>query len=68
MSTASIEELKKTVSRMEERFRRDDREQARQLMTAYQLLVEQFASDLGNERDELLSRAGALMLIQKLLT
>jgi hypothetical protein len=68
MSTAGIDELKKTVSRMEERFRRDDRKQARQLMTAYQVLVEQFASDLRNERDELLSRAGALMLIQKLLT
>ena len=39
------------------------RETVEHLMEAYEELRARFAVDLGDERDELLSRGGALMLI-----
>ena len=67
MSGASLQELRETVQRMEERLGWRDDELSRRLMVAYSELVPRFADDLRNERDELLSRGGALMLIQQLL-
>jgi hypothetical protein len=64
---ASIEELYETVERMEARLAVFDDELARELVAAYGALAPIFAADLRDERDELLSRAAALMLIQQVL-
>jgi hypothetical protein len=52
---------------MEARLRTIDDETARRLIEAYEVLVTRFSIDLGDERDELLSRGGALMLIEEFL-
>lgn len=52
---------------MEERLGKDDDDLARGLMAAYRSLVPRFAADLRDERDELLTRGGALMLVQQAL-
>jgi len=52
---------------MEARLHAIDDETARRLIDAYETLVARFSIDLGDERDELLSRGGALMLIQEFL-
>jgi hypothetical protein len=67
MSGISVHELHETVERMERRLRSRDDRLSRTLMAAYDALVPRFADDLKNEKDELLSRGGALMLIQQLL-
>jgi hypothetical protein len=63
----ALEELRETVARMERRLSSIDDESARELMAAYEALRARFAADLGDERDELLSRGGALMLAQEAL-
>ena len=67
MNDVSVRELRETVQRMEERLSSRGDELSRRSMAAYSELVPRFADDLKNERDELLSRGGALMLIQQLL-
>lgn len=64
---ATTEELRATVERMEARLGAFDDELARELLAAYAALAPILAADLGDERDELLSRAAALMLIQEVL-
>ena len=64
-SPVSVSELRATVTRMEERFRQRRDTLTVRLLTAYDKLVPRFRSDLNDERDELLSRGGALMLIQE---
>ena len=61
----SLSELQDTAARMEGRFRERSDDQSVQLMAAYGVVVQRCASDLRNDRDELLSRGGALMLIQE---
>jgi len=61
-------ELRSTVERMEERLMRDKREFAQRLIRGYNIVVQRFANDLDDERDQLLSRGGALMLAQELLS
>jgi hypothetical protein len=65
--TASIEELRTTVERMEARLAAFDDALAYELLAAYRTLTPLFASDLDDERDELVSRGAALMLIQQVL-
>jgi hypothetical protein len=60
----SLEELRATVERMESRLRAQ--KEVRELVAAYDELVPQFASDLPDERERLLSQGGALMLIQEI--
>jgi hypothetical protein len=55
-------ELRATVTRMEERLRSD----GDSLMDVYEALRPRFRVDLDDERDELLARSAALMLIQEL--
>jgi hypothetical protein len=55
------------VEQLEARLRAIDDETAQRLIAVYQSLVAQFSTDLRDERDELLSRGGALMLIQEFL-
>jgi hypothetical protein len=57
--TPDIAELRETVARMESRLRGEA------LFAVYQRLVERFESDLGDERDVLLSRAAVLMFLQE---
>ena len=64
---ASVEELQQTVGRMEARLAAFDDELAHELLAAYEALAPVFAADLRDERDELLSRGAALMLIQQFL-
>jgi hypothetical protein len=64
-SPVSVSELRDTVTRMEERFRHRGDSLTVRLMAAYDKLIPRFRSDLNDERDELLSRGGALMLIQE---
>ena len=52
-------ELRETVERMEARLRRHP------LFPDYERLLERFEADLADERDVLLSRAAALMLLQE---
>lgn len=63
----SISELRETVERMEGRLRKQTDILSVRLMAAYDALMPRFRSDLKDERDELLSRGGALMLIQQIL-
>jgi hypothetical protein len=60
--SSGVGELRETVERMERSLAA--RPDAGELMAAYEELRARFAADLGDERDELLSRGGALMLIQ----
>jgi hypothetical protein len=59
-------ELEATVRRMETRFRASADAETVRLMALYDSLVERFDSDLAGERDRLLSRGGALMLVQSI--
>ncbi len=58
------DELARTVARMERRLGALDDERVRELMAAYEGLVARFGEDLPSERDRLLSRGAALMLIR----
>jgi len=60
----SIEELRSTINRMEQRLGAGDRRHTTELMALYWALVARFDVDLADERDRLLSRGGALMLIK----
>ena len=53
---------------MEEQLGEADDDLARELMAAYKSLVPRFAADLRDERDELLTRGGALMLVRQALS
>jgi len=66
MSTSppSIEELRLTVDRMEQRLGSCSSNKTNELMGHYWALVARFEVDLPDERERLLSRGGALMLIQ----
>ena len=55
-------ELRDTIERMEARSR------GHPLFPLYQRLSERFGADLADERDVLLSRAAALMLLHEALT
>jgi hypothetical protein len=61
----SLDELRATVLRMERRLTALDELLVKDLMTAYEELVPRFERDLEDERDQLLSRGGALMLVQQ---
>ncbi|MDR5693868.1 MAG: hypothetical protein QN198_03025 [Armatimonadota bacterium] len=67
MGHVDIVELRDTVLRMEQRLRMRPERLVRDLMAAYDELIPRFAADLGDEREELVSRGGALMLIQQVL-
>lgn len=60
----SIEELRATIDRMEQRLGSFNSTQTNELLGHYWALVAQFEVDLPDERERLLSRGGALMLIQ----
>jgi len=64
-SHVSISELRATVRRMEERVRGRGDTLTAGLLIAYDKLIPRFRSDLNDERHGLLSRGGALMLIQE---
>ena len=66
MAKVSSEELKQTVDRMEARLGQFNAPIVRSLYVAYIGLISRFAEDLTDERDQLLSRAAALMLIQEI--
>jgi hypothetical protein len=57
-----LDELRETVEHMEQSLAASP--DAGELMAAYEEVRTRFAADLDDERDELLSRGGALMLIQ----
>ncbi|WP_299432053.1 hypothetical protein [uncultured Meiothermus sp.] len=61
----SLDELRATVLRMERWLTAVDELLVKDLMTAYEELVPRFERDLEDERDQLLSRGGALMLVQQ---
>jgi len=60
---ASIDELRTTIDRLEQRLGACDSNRTNALLGHYWALVAQFKIDLPDERDQLLSRQGALMLI-----
>jgi hypothetical protein len=62
-----VEELRQTVSRMEEEFEGLQDRLTVELLSAYTRLKPRFAADLADERDELLSRGAALMLVQEVI-
>lgn len=64
---ATIDELRVTVERLETRLHAFADPLAFELLAAYDALTPVFAADLGDERDALLSRGAALMLIQQVL-
>ncbi|WP_210200712.1 hypothetical protein, partial [Rhizobium sophoriradicis] len=55
-------ELSSTIDRMESVYRRQD--EARALFDVYEKLCQRFEQDLADERDLLLSKAAALMMIK----
>ncbi|MBB2688217.1 MULTISPECIES: hypothetical protein [Rhizobium] len=55
-------ELSSTIDRMENVYRRQD--EARALFDVYEKLCQRFEQDLADERDLLLSKAAALMMIK----
>ncbi len=59
----SIEELRATVDRMEQRLGACNSNHTNELLGHYWALVARFEVDLPDERERLLSRSGALMLI-----
>jgi hypothetical protein len=61
----SLEELKATVLRMEQRLSALRDARVEELMKAYRELVPRFEQDLQDVRDQLLSRGAALMLVQQ---
>jgi hypothetical protein len=60
----SIEELRLTVDHLEQRLGSGDSRHTNELMGHYWALVARFEVDFPDERERLLSRSGALMLIQ----
>lgn len=61
---ADIDWIRTTVDRLERRFRGSGIKMILELMRIYDELLPRFQKDLRDERDGLLSRGGALMLIQ----
>ena len=59
----SVDGLRAMVEEMESQLRADER--ANSLMAAYERLVLRLATDLNDERDRLLSRGAALMLVHE---
>lgn len=59
----STEELRATIDRMEQRLGICNSNRTNELLGHYWALVAQFKIDLADEHDQLLSRRGALMLI-----
>jgi hypothetical protein len=57
-----LDELRETVEHMEQSLAASP--DTGELMAAYEKVRARFAADLDDKRDELLSRGGALMLIQ----
>ncbi|ANM09474.1 MULTISPECIES: hypothetical protein [unclassified Rhizobium] len=55
-------ELSSTIDRMESVYRRQD--EARAVFGVYEKLCQRFEQDLADERDLLLSKAAALMMIK----
>jgi len=60
----SIDELRATIDRMEQRLGTCNSTHTDELLGHYWALVARFKIDLPDERDQLLSRGGALMLMQ----
>jgi len=60
----STEELRQTVDRMEQRLGNCSSNHTNELMGHYWALVARLEVDLPDERERLLSRSGALMLVQ----
>ena len=60
----TIEELRATIDRMEQRLGTCNSNRTNELLGHYWALVARFEVDLPDERERLLSRGGALMLIQ----
>ena len=65
MGDAHTSGIRETVDRMERRLAADDDERTARLMAAYERLIPRFEADLGDERDVLLSRGAALMLVRE---
>jgi hypothetical protein len=61
----TLDEIYLTVQRMEDRLDGVEDPSIRALMAAYRQLLPRFKADLEDERDQLLSRGGALMLVQQ---
>lgn len=61
----SVDHLREAVSSMERMLSGD--ETGAQLLRVYHDVAERFYGDLEDERDRLLSRAAALMLIEQLV-
>jgi hypothetical protein len=61
----TLDEIRLTVQRMEDRLDQAEDPSIRALMAAYRQLLPRFEADLEAERDQLLSRGGALMLVQQ---
>jgi hypothetical protein len=64
MSHAGLQELRETVDRMERRLSESRDPHVQRLLRAYESLVPRFERDLMDERDVLISRGAALMLVQ----
>jgi len=62
-SSPSTEDLRATIERLEQRLGGCNSSQTNDLLGHYWALVAQFNIDLKDERDQLLSRRAALMLI-----
>jgi len=62
-SSPSTEDLRATIERLEQRLGGCNSNQTNELLGHYWALVAQFNIDLKDERDQLLSRRGALLLI-----
>jgi hypothetical protein len=60
----STDELRQTIERIEQRLGSCESAHTDELMSHYWALVARFEVDLPDERERLLSRSGALMLIQ----
>ena len=60
----SVNELRQTIDRLEQRLGSCESSHTNELMGHYWALVARFEIDLPDERERLLSRGGALMLIQ----
>lgn len=65
-SQPTLDELERTVERMEGRFGACEDAQTRALFTAYLALKPRFAADLADQRDLALANASALMLIKQM--
>lgn len=61
----TLDEISLTVLRMEDRLDQVEDPSIRALMAAYRQLLPRFEADLDDQRDQLLSRGGALMLVQQ---